>query len=492
MKEFEIRNQVRLPMRKCVELVLSGIQFRLFRAAITVAIVTLAVAFLTTILGDSLIGRSVGDSIPQLTKPRRVLVFWVQRLSRLISEPDLMATIMTARPGDSRWQEFKNWSACDDAALSGLKEVAADEDRYLRFFSDLKEGQLRRLAGRIRGREIFQLLQDHLAMDTFTAELPGIGKQMPTSVDAFKTFLQKWISTRPLRQSIIDGQKRAMTEARASVFKGQSAQEFLAELEKPKMDALNRLGFCMVPDEIPVLKDRAQERLKARKMDRLLRNTVFKQKFSNRFGIKDLNKVTSDELYDTMRSRGNAEWLVTTTREIGEPFDLAVDGIRQTSAARVQEKRLADVEAAVDALNSQRGFLGFPPRVMWLIAVSLIVCIVGITNAMLMSVTERFKEIATMKCLGATDGFIMVNFILESGFQGLAGGTIGSVLGAILGILRSSLTYGSLAIQNVPFLEMLVVLLVSIAAGIILSVIAAIYPAFVAARLAPLEAMRVE
>ena len=53
----------------------------------------------------------------------------------------------------------------------------------------------------------------------------------------------------------------------------------------------------------------------------------------------------------------------------------------------------------------------------WLITLSLLVCVVGIANAMLMSVTERFREIGTMKCLGALDSFIVKLFLLESTFQ---------------------------------------------------------------------------
>jgi len=50
---------------------------------------------------------------------------------------------------------------------------------------------------------------------------------------------------------------------------------------------------------------------------------------------------------------------------------------------------------------------------------SLLVCAVGIVNAQLMAVTERFREIGTMKCLGALDRFVLRLFILEAGMQGL-------------------------------------------------------------------------
>ena len=52
---------------------------------------------------------------------------------------------------------------------------------------------------------------------------------------------------------------------------------------------------------------------------------------------------------------------------------------------------------------------------------------------MLMSVTERFREIGTMKCLGALDGFIVKLFLIESLFQGMAGTVMGVLLGLVLG-----------------------------------------------------------
>jgi len=134
----------------------------------------------------------------------------------------------------------------------------------------------------------------------------------------------------------------------------------------------------------------------------------------------------------------------------------------------------------------------FSSRTIALISVSFMVCMVGIINAMLMSVADRFREIATMKCLGATDGFIMLNFMLESAVQGVVGGVIGALLGTVLGILRSGLAYGSMAISHLPGLSLLSAAAISFGLGVVLSVLAAVYPAFVAARLAPMEAMRIE
>jgi putative ABC transport system permease protein len=117
---------------------------------------------------------------------------------------------------------------------------------------------------------------------------------------------------------------------------------------------------------------------------------------------------------------------------------------------------------------------------------------VGIANAMLMSVTERFREIATMKCLGATDGFIMINFVLESCLLGVAGGVAGSLLGLVLGAMRSVAAYGWMGLTEMPVGSVLATAGMAMGVGLVISAMAAVYPAWAAARLAPMEAMRIE
>ena len=58
-------------------------------------------------------------------------------------------------------------------------------------------------------------------------------------------------------------------------------------------------------------------------------------------------------------------------------------------------------------------------RTLWITVFSLLVTVIGIANALLMSVTERFREIGTMKCLGALSGFIRRLFVIESTIIGL-------------------------------------------------------------------------
>jgi len=77
------------------------------------------------------------------------------------------------------------------------------------------------------------------------------------------------------------------------------------------------------------------------------------------------------------------------------------------------------------------------PKQRWIVILSLVVCVVGIVNAQLMAVTERFREIGTMKCLGALNRFILRLFFLEAGMQGVARAGAGAIIGALFALLNA-------------------------------------------------------
>jgi predicted lysophospholipase L1 biosynthesis ABC-type transport system permease subunit len=128
----------------------------------------------------------------------------------------------------------------------------------------------------------------------------------------------------------------------------------------------------------------------------------------------------------------------------------------------------------------------------WLVGLALLVAFAGILNAMLMSVTERFREIGTMKCLGALDSFIIKLFLIESLFQGITGTVVGVLLGLLLSMANMSTSYGSYAWKNVPWTSLIWSVIASFGIGVFLTVAGAVYPAWQAARMQPIEAMRVE
>ncbi len=130
---------------------------------------------------------------------------------------------------------------------------------------------------------------------------------------------------------------------------------------------------------------------------------------------------------------------------------------------------------------------------IWLIVMALLTCAVGIANAMLMSVTERFREIGTMKCLGAQDNLVVKLFLLESAFLGIIGALMGIVLGILVALGAALAQFKGFGISEFPGAsQCMVVILLSLAGGMFLSVGGAVYPAYSASRMRPVDALRVD
>ena len=130
-------------------------------------------------------------------------------------------------------------------------------------------------------------------------------------------------------------------------------------------------------------------------------------------------------------------------------------------------------------------------RTGWIIVISLLVTVIGICNAMLMSVTERFREIGTMKCLGALSSFIRRLFLIESSLIGLAGSIVGVILGALLPLVAYGFVYEfGLVFNTLPYGRLLLCAAGTVAIGTLLAVLAAIYPARFASRMVPASALR--
>jgi ABC-type lipoprotein release transport system permease subunit len=132
-------------------------------------------------------------------------------------------------------------------------------------------------------------------------------------------------------------------------------------------------------------------------------------------------------------------------------------------------------------------------RGLWIVIISLVVTVIGISNAMLMSVTERFRDIGTMKCLGATSRFIRQIFLLEASFMGLVGGAVGVVLGLLVSFVTYFVLYDASLVLRTLQAELAAVALTAaqaMLAAVVLSVVAALYPARFAARMVPADALR--
>lgn len=121
--------------------------------------------------------------------------------------------------------------------------------------------------------------------------------------------------------------------------------------------------------------------------------------------------------------------------------------------------------------------------------ISLLVGGIGIMNIMLVSVTERTREIGIRKALGAKRGNILFQFLIEAALMSLIGGAIGVLVGWGISSLISGVTVGGQTINTVMSADIpILAVCVSAAIGIVFG----LYPAYRAARLNPIEALRYE
>lgn len=115
--------------------------------------------------------------------------------------------------------------------------------------------------------------------------------------------------------------------------------------------------------------------------------------------------------------------------------------------------------------------------------ISLIVGSIGIMNIMLVTVTERTKEIGLLKSLGYTRSNILYLFITESIILGLMGG----ILGTILGFVGS---YAAVSYLGLPYIFPSYLLVLGVAIAVVVGLIAGVYPANKASKLDPVESLR--
>ena len=131
-------------------------------------------------------------------------------------------------------------------------------------------------------------------------------------------------------------------------------------------------------------------------------------------------------------------------------------------------------------------------RQTWLAVMALLVCFVGIMNSMLMSVTERFKEIGTMKCLGALDSFIVKLFFIEAMLMGMLASATGWLGGWLITALVRFITDGGKSFTTAFWQGTGIQMVQSILIGATITLCASIPPAVRVAKMPPANALRSE
>lgn len=131
-------------------------------------------------------------------------------------------------------------------------------------------------------------------------------------------------------------------------------------------------------------------------------------------------------------------------------------------------------------------------RQTWLVGLALMMSTVGITNSMLMSVTERYKEIGTMKCLGALDRFVVTMFILEGMMMGVMASILGVIVGGGITLVGAAFNSGWRVFGLVGAGPLFKVLAECVIIGSVLTFLATLAPAQRAAKMPPAAALRME
>jgi ABC-type antimicrobial peptide transport system permease subunit len=161
----------------------------------------------------------------------------------------------------------------------------------------------------------------------------------------------------------------------------------------------------------------------------------------------------------------------------------------------VQGYEVRSLKTMLDMAN--RGMIIIQTMLGSVGGLALLVASIGIANTMIMAVYERTKEIGILKAVGAAPGQIRALFVVEASLIGLLGGIIGTLVGFVLGqflnwLLLEILRWQEMPVQGTFFVVSWWLVAGALAFATLVGLLAGLYPAARAARLAPLDALRYE
>jgi putative ABC transport system permease protein len=219
------------------------------------------------------------------------------------------------------------------------------------------------------------------------------------------------------------------------------------------------------------------------------------------FGVEDLRVyVPLSTFYTTVAAsqaagRGNSVDMISVQVESSDKLESAMEEItailRDTHGIREGESddfRVLNVASVAEQVAQVLGILRLV--LVAIAAISLLVGGIGIMNIMLVSVTERIREIGLRKAVGAKRRDILIQFLVEAATLGLCGGAVGVGVGWIIVKIISDVATN----LGFPFTAVLSGDAIALAVGvsIFIGLITGLYPAVRAARLDPIESLRHE
>lgn len=198
----------------------------------------------------------------------------------------------------------------------------------------------------------------------------------------------------------------------------------------------------------------------------------------NIVGSDYVTYIAARAIGDLEVAKEEARWILRDTHDINNPDD---DLAKDDFAISSQEDAAQTIGVVGSALTLLLASIA---------AISLVVGGIGIMNIMLVSVTERTKEIGLRKAIGATSKEVLRQFLVEAVFLTVAGGILGMLIGVGLSIVIAAI------LGNIVDGWELIIPPEAIVASVVVSTIVGVafgwYPAKRAAKLDPIEALRYE
>ena len=194
--------------------------------------------------------------------------------------------------------------------------------------------------------------------------------------------------------------------------------------------------------------------------------------------------------WQSMYGKYNESVNIMVTAPSKESYDDVIEAaighfrkIRKVPPGEPDDFSVFSNESMINQVNDITGPIKIGALIVSLVA--LIAAGIGIMNIMLVSVTERTKEIGIRKAIGARKSSILIQFLIEAIILCLFGGLVGIIIGVGIGNLAGGLINAQMAI---PYDWVMIGITMCVTVGLIFGT----YPAYKAANLDPIEALRYE
>ncbi|MWB96410.1 FtsX-like permease family protein [Flavobacterium sp. GA093] len=217
---------------------------------------------------------------------------------------------------------------------------------------------------------------------------------------------------------------------------------------------------------------------------------VLKEKGSTFGNSQDLRVLIPIQVARSLFTAPNINYTVSVMVSKKELLDQAIDNatstmrrVRKLSPVRDNNFGVIRSDDLINRILSITQYLGWAS---WVISIITILgSSIALMNIMIVSVTERTREIGVRKALGAKKTTIAVQFFIETLLIGQIGGFVGTILGLIVGFLVSSL-------MDFAFVIPWAAIFAAFATSFTVAIVSGLYPAIKASKLDPIEALRYE